>query len=178
LFCGEFKISANPRRYGAAGIVQYGFFPTKEVLIHFLEKSKLKEDPLKRLLTWKTTVMDTKQVKTGDFIGYGTSFMASQPMKIATIPVGYSQGFSRSLSNLGRVLIRGQRVPVIGIVNMNMMTVDITGLDGVEKGDEVVLIGKQGDLEIGVSSFSEFSNQINYEILTRLPADIPRKVVD
>lgn len=160
------------------GIVQYGFFPTKEVLIHFLEKNKLKEDPLKRLLTWKTKVMDTKQVKTGDFIGYGTSFMAGSTMKIATIPVGYSQGFSRSLSNLGRVLIKGHRVPVIGIVNMNMMTVDITGIDGVEKGDEVILIGKQGDLEIGVSSFSEFSNQINYEMLTRLPADIPRKIVD
>ncbi len=160
------------------GIVQYGFFPTKEVLIHFLEKTKLKEDPLRRLLTWKTKVMDTKLVKTGDFIGYGTSFMAGSNMKIATIPVGYSQGFSRSLSNLGRVLIKGQRVPVIGIVNMNMMTVDISGIDGVEKGDEVVLIGKQGELEIGVSSFSEFSKQINYEMLTRLPRDIPRKVVD
>lgn len=160
------------------GIVQYGFFPTKEVLIHFLEKSKLKEDPLKRLLSWKTKVMDTKQVKTGDFIGYGTSFMASQNMKIATIPVGYSHGFSRSLSNLGRVLVRGHRVPVIGIVNMNMLTIDVSGIEVVDKGDEVVLIGRQGDLEIGVSSFSEFSNQINYEMLTRLPVNIPRKVVD
>uniref|UniRef100_UPI0030DDB9B2 alanine racemase n=1 Tax=uncultured Planktosalinus sp. TaxID=1810935 RepID=UPI0030DDB9B2 len=159
------------------GIVQYGFFPTKEVLIHFLEKIKMKEDPLQRLLSWKSKVMDIKQVKTGDFIGYGTSFMAGTDMKIATIPVGYSQGFSRSLSNQGRVLINGQRAPVIGVVNMNMMTVDVTHLDSVEKGDEVVLIGKQGDLEIGVSSFSEFSNQINYEMLTRLPAEIPRKVV-
>lgn len=160
------------------GIVQYGFFPTKEVLIHFLEKSKIKEDPLRRILTWKTRVMDVKHVKTGDFIGYGTSYMAGHPMKIATIPVGYSQGFSRSLSNHGRVLIRGQRVPVIGVVNMNMMTVDVTLLDAVEKGDEVVLIGNQGELEIGVSSFSEFSNQINYEMLTRLPAEIPRMMVD
>ncbi len=159
------------------GIVQYGFFPNKEVLIHFLEKSKLKEDPLKRLLSWKSSVMDLKQVKTGDFVGYGTSFMAGQEMKIATIPVGYSDGFSRSLSNQGRVLINGQRVPVIGVVNMNMITVDVTHLDNIEKGDEVVLIGKQGDLEIGVSSFSEFSNQINYEMLTRLPAEIPRMVV-
>lgn len=160
------------------GIVQYGFFPTKEVLIHFLEKSKLKEDPLKRLLSWKSKVMDVKNVKTGDFVGYGTSFMAGQAMKIATIPVGYSHGFSRSLSNQGRVLINGQRVPVIGVVNMNMITVDVTHLDTIEKGDEVVLIGKQGEMEIGVSSFSEFSNQINYEMLTRLPAAIPRIMVD
>lgn len=160
------------------GIVQYGFFPTKEILIHFLERTKLKEDPLRRLLSWKSNVMDIKQVKTGDFIGYGTSFMAGNDMRIATIPVGYSHGFSRALSNLGRVLIKGQRVPVIGVVNMNMMTVDVTHLGVVEKGDEVVLIGKQGNLEIGVSSFSEFSNQINYEMLTRLPAEIPRKIVD
>jgi len=160
------------------GIIQYGFFPTKEVLIHFLEKSKLLEDPLKRLLRWKTKVMDVKKVKTGEFVGYGTSFMAGNAMKIATIPVGYSHGFSRSLSNQGRVLINGQRAPVIGVVNMNMMTVDVTHFDSIEKGDEVVLIGKQGDLEIGVSSFSEFSNQINYEMLTRLPQSIPRILVD
>ncbi|MCR9182000.1 MAG: alanine racemase [Flavobacteriaceae bacterium] len=160
------------------GIVQYGFFPTKEVLIHFLEKTKMKEDPLRRLLSWKSKVMDVKQVKIGDFIGYGTSFMAGTDMKIATIPVGYSHGFSRSLSNQGRVLINGQRVPVIGVVNMNMITVDVTHLDTVEKGNEVVLIGNQGDLEIGVSSFSEYSNQINYEMLTRLRADIPRILVD
>jgi len=160
------------------GIVQYGFFPTKEVLIHFLEKTKLKEDPTKRLLSWKSKVMGIKHVKTGDFIGYGTSFMAGTDMKIATIPVGYSHGFSRSLSNQGRVLINGQRVPVIGVVNMNMMTVDVTHLEHIEKEDEVVLIGKQGELEIGVSSFSEYSNQINYEMLTRLREDIPRILVD
>ena len=159
------------------GIVQYGFFPTKEVLIHYLEKSEIKEDPLQRLLKWKTKVMDVKHIKTGDFVGYGTSYMASTPMKIATIPVGYSHGFSRTLSNQGRVLIAGQRVPVIGVVNMNMMIVDVTSIDEVSKNDEVVLIGRQGELEIGVASFSEFSNQINYEMLTRLPNELPRKIV-
>src|SRR5690606_5663058 len=154
-----------------------GFFPTKEVLIHYLEKNEIKEDPLQRLLKWKTKVMDVKHIKTGDFVGYGTSYMASTPMKIATIPVGYSHGFSRTLSNQGRVLIAGQRVPVIGVVNMNMMIVDVTSIDEVFKNDEVVLIGRQGELEIGVASFSEFSNQINYEMLTRLPNELPRKIV-
>lgn len=160
------------------GIVQYGFFPNKEVLIEYLTKKKVTENPLKRLITWKSKVMDVKPVKTGEFIGYGTSFLANSDMKIAVIPVGYSNGFSRSLSNSGRVLINGQRVSVIGIVNMNMITVDISQVEDVKKGDEVVLIGKQGDLEIGVSSFSEISNQVNYEMLTRLPSDIPRIVVD
>ncbi|MBI1223418.1 MAG: alanine racemase [Bacteroidetes bacterium] len=160
------------------GIIQYGFFPTNEVLIEYLAKRKVSNNPLKRLISWKSRVMDVKDVKTGEFIGYGTSYLAGHPMKIAIVPIGYGQGFSRSLSNQGRVLIRGQRVPVIGTVNMNMLTIDITRLGGVELGDEVVLIGKQGDLEISVASFGELSDQLNYELLTRLPMDIPRLIVD
>ena len=88
-------------------------------------------------------------------------------------------GFSRNLSNQGIVLINVQRVSVVGTVNMNMITVDVSYLvNSVEKGDEVVLIGKQGDLEISVSSFSEYSEQVNYELLTRLPENLPRLVVD
>ncbi len=160
------------------GIVQYGFFPTREVLIEYLTKKNTKVNPLQRLLTWKTRIMDVKAVKAGEFVGYGTSYLANSDKVIATIPVGYSHGFSRSLSNQGRVLIHGQRISVIGMVTMNMITVDVTDVENVSIGDEVVLIGKQGDLEISVSSFSEYSDQINYELLTRLPADLPRTVVD
>ena len=158
------------------GILQYGFFPSPEVLVDFLGKRKIKHYPLKRIISWKSKVMDVKSIKTGEFVGYGTSFMANHPIRIATVPIGYSHGFSRSLSNQGRVLIGGQRVNVIGMVNMNMLSVDITDLENVKKGDEVVLIGNQGDQEISVSSFSQYSDQINYELLTRLPANIPRKV--
>jgi alanine racemase len=160
------------------GILQYGFFPSQEVLIEYLTRQKKTEYPLKRLISWKTKVMDVKQVKAGEFIGYGTSFLASNDMSVASIPVGYSHGFSRSLSNQGRVLIHGQRTSVVGTVNMNMTLVDITNLEGVKKGDEVVLIGYQGDLEISVSSFGNFSDQLNYELLTRLPSNIPRKVIE
>lgn len=160
------------------GILQYGFFPSREVLIDYLGKHEEDHYPLERILSWKSKVMDIKHVKSGEFIGYGTSYLANGDMKIAIVPVGYSHGFSRSLSNQGRVLIRGQRTSVIGMVNMNAMTVDITQVDGVELGDEVVLIGKQGDLEISVSSFGQFSDQVNYELLTRLPNDIPRLIVD
>ncbi len=160
------------------GIIQYGFFPNKEVLIEYLTKKIETTNPLRRLITWKSQVMDVKKVKTGEFVGYGTSFLANSDLKIAIIPVGYAHGFSRNLSNQGIVLINGQRVSVIGTVNMNMITVDVTQVNSVEKGDEVVLIGKQGDLEISVSSFSEFSEQVNYELLTRLPENLPRFVVD
>ena len=99
-------------------------------------------------------------------------------MKIAIVPVGYAHGYSRSLSNMGRVLIRGQRLAVVGVVNMNLMIVDLEKLQNAEIGDEVVLIGKQGEQEISVASFGEMSNQLNYELLTRLPINIPRKVVE
>lgn len=160
------------------GILQYGYWPTKETLISYLGGKKKKSDPLKRIISWKSKIMSTKDVKTGEFIGYGTTYLAARPMKIAIIPVGYGHGFSRSLSNQGRVLIHGKRLAVIGLVNMNLMAVDVTNIAGIKKGDEVVLIGRQGDLEISVSSFAELSDQLNYELLTRLSRNIPRYVVD
>lgn len=160
------------------GILQYGFFPSREVLIEHITKKKMTDYPLHRLISWKTKVMDIKQVKTGDFIGYGNSYFANSDMVVASVPVGYGHGFSRSLSNQGRVLIHGNRAGVVGTVNMNMVLVDVTNIEGVKKGDEVVLIGRQGDMELSVASFSEYSEQVNYELLTRLPANIPRRVID
>ena len=160
------------------GILQYGFFPTQETLIQYLKDNKTHQDPLKRVLSWKSKIMTIKDVEAGEFIGYGTSFLASQNMKIAIVPVGYAHGYSRSLSNMGRVLIRGERMAVVGVVNMNLMIIDLEKMNSAEIGDEVILIGKQGNQEISVASFGEMSNQLNYELLTRLPTAIPRKIVD
>jgi alanine racemase len=99
-------------------------------------------------------------------------------MTVATIPIGYSHGYSRSLSNQGRVLINGHRCIVVGSVNMNMMTVDVTHLESVKKDNEVVLIGSQNDISISVASFSDYSNQLNYELLTRISKTIPRKTIE
>ncbi len=156
------------------GILQYGFWPSAETFLAVEHSLSQKPDPLQRLLTWKSTVMNVKSVKKGEYIGYGSSYLAAHDMTTAAVPVGYSHGFSRSLSNAGRALIHGERVPVIGVVNMNVMMLDITFIESVQAGDEVVLIGEQGDLSISVSSFSEYSDQMNYELLTRLPLDIPR----
>jgi alanine racemase len=95
---------------------------------------------------------ECKNVKIGEFIGYGTSFLAERKMKVASIPIGYSHGYSRSLSNQGRVLIKEQCI-VVGSVNMNMMTVDVTNLESVKKDDEVVLIGSQNEISISIASF-------------------------
>lgn len=159
------------------GIMQYGFWSSRETFINYLSDKTDKTDPLKRVITWKSRIMTTQMVRPGEFIGYGTSYMAENDTKIGIVPVGYAHGFSRSLSNQGRVLINRQRIGVIGMVNMNMLIVDITNIPESKVGDEVVLIGKQGDLEISVSSFGELSAQLNYELLTRLPQDIPRIVI-
>ena len=159
------------------GILQYGFWPSTETFIHYITKRKNKQTPIERILSWKSTIMSIKTIGKGEFVSYGTTFLSEKEMSIATIPVGYSHGYARSLSNMGRVLINGARISVIGIVNMNMILVDVTDLPNVKKGDEVILIGKQNDLEITVASFSELSNQLNYELLTRLPKEIPRKII-
>ncbi|MFO8067040.1 MAG: alanine racemase [Bacteroidales bacterium] len=159
------------------GIIQYGFWPSQETYIHQFKKNKVNESSLKRLISWKSEVMTIKHVEPGDFVGYGTSYMANKRLKIAIIPVGYANGFSRSLSNTGRVLIGGKRVPVVGTVTMNTMSVNVTDVKNVEKGDEVVIIGKQGRLSISISSFCEMSDQLNYQLLARLPGNIPRTIV-
>ena len=161
------------------GIMQYGFWPSVETYIGKIKPTSiLHEDPLQRVISWKSKVMSIKHVKQGEYVGYGTSYLATTDMTVASVPVGYGHGFTRSLSNTGRALIRETRVSVIGTVNMNMILLDISQVDHVEKGDEVVLIGKQGKMEISVSSFSEYSDQLNYELLTRLPHDIPRYVTN
>jgi alanine racemase len=159
------------------GIVQYGFWPSEEVRIHNTLTSKDKNfehRALKRVLKWESQIMSIEHVEPGEFISYGNFFQATKKTKIATVPVGYSQGYRRSLSNLGWVLVKGKKAPVIGMVNMSVMIINVTSIPLAKKGDTVVLIGKQGKHEITVASFSEISNLVNYEVLTRLPERIPR----
>lgn len=159
------------------GIMQYGFWPSVETFIHYISRGTNKVDPLNRILSWQSKIMSIKEIKTGEFIGYGISFLTQSDIKTALIPIGYASGYSRSLSNKGRVLIRGQRCSVIGIVNMNMIIADISNVSNAEVGDEVVMIGKQEDLEIKVSAFSDISDQLNYEVLTHLSERIERITV-
>ncbi|MBD3636423.1 MAG: alanine racemase [Crocinitomicaceae bacterium] len=160
------------------GIMQYGLWPSKEVKMAYVVRENIIEDPLKPVLSWKSKVMSTKYVKMGEYIGYGSSLLAEQDMRIATVPVGYADGFARSLSNQGKVLIAGHRLDVISIVNMNLFVVDISNVDEIQEGDEVVMIGDQEDQSVSVASFSDFSSQLNYELLTRLPNDIPRIITN
>ncbi len=161
------------------GIAQYGFWPSMETKMHNLlsEESKFTRDPLKHVLSWKTRIMSIKSVEKGNFINYGINYLCVKAMRLATIPVGYHHGYSKSLGSSGHVLIHGKRAEVVGSINMNMFLVDITHIPAAQCGDEVVLIGKQGDLNITVASFAELTKVINYELLSRLPQQIPRIVI-
>lgn len=160
------------------GIAMFGFWPSRETYMHVLKENReYVKDPLRRVLSWKSEIMNTKWVEEGEFIGYGNIFLTSSRMRIATVPVGYTHGFARNLTNTGYVLINGERARVVGLVNMNMITVDISDMPKSRKGDEVVLIGAQDGQYITVASFSEMTNNLNYEVLTRLPHDLPRKIL-
>ncbi len=158
------------------GIMQYGFWSSPETFIHYCQKANTTIDPLQRVLKWESKIMAIKKVKTGEFVGYGNSYLAQHDITTALIPIGYSGGYTRSLSNKGRVLIGGTRCGIIGVVNMNMIIADVTSLEDVEVGAPVVLIGKQGKLELKVQAFSNISEELNYEILAHLPHNIERKV--
>jgi alanine racemase len=161
------------------GIAQYGFWPSQETRMQFMiANGNRRNVKLQRVLSWHSRVINLKTVPAGKFVGYGNSYLTSQKTRIAAIPVGYHHGIERNQSNLGHVLIRGLRCPIVGIINMNMMSVDVTHVPGVKVGDETVIIGHQGDDEITVGAFGNRINDLNYETLARLDSRIKRVVVD
>jgi alanine racemase len=126
------------------------------------------------VLSFKTQVMQVRTVQRGCSVGYGNSFTASRDSRVATLSVGYADGLMRALSNCGYVLIRGQRLPIVGKISMDLALVDATEATNVEVGDEAVLIGKQGDQEIRVEELASLVQSIPYEFLTRIGARVPR----
>jgi len=161
-----------------AGIIAYGFWPTRETYMQFILGNHERIDPLKRAISWKSEIMSLKNVPEGEFIGYGYNFQAPHDMQVAIVPVGYANGYSRMLSNNGHVLVKGNRADVIGTVNMNMILINTSDIHEVQCGEEVVLLGKQEENEITVASFSEMNNSMNYELLSRLPERIERVVIE
>ncbi|MFH6982148.1 alanine racemase [Marinoscillum luteum] len=160
------------------GVAQYGFWPSPDIYYMHMQAGEAKGNgSLKRLFTWKTDVMDVRDVDAGEFIGYGTAYQATQDMKVAVLPLGYSNGYPRGQSNRGFVLIKGKKAPIIGLINMNLFMVDISHISNVEVGDEVVLVGRQQNNTINISSFTQLTQLLNNEMLSRLPSAIPRRIV-
>ena len=158
------------------GILTYGLWPSTEMELTYKIKHDTQTSPLARVLSWKSKITDISFVKSGEFIGYGNSYLAETDMKIASVPVGYGYGFNRSLSNTGRVIVNGVRLSVVGIVNMNMFLIDASNVD-ISINDEVIIIGRRADKSINVKHFGNLSDTLNYELLTRIDKAIPRILV-
>ena len=136
--------------------------------------------PLKPVMSLTSRVVAVKGLRPGEAVGYGSRFSSSAPATIAVVPAGYADGLDLRLEGRGHVLIRGRRVPIIGAVSMDMMTVDVTTLDDVQPGDEAVIIGRQGSepwQQIDVREMAAAIGTIPYEIVCRVGARIERQYV-
>lgn len=157
------------------GISMYGMWPSKETLITALIRRN-GNISLKPALTWKTHIAQVKKIVPGDTVGYGRTHHVTREGKMAILPIGYADGYFRALSNRSLVLIRGMEAPVIGRICMNMCMVDVSHIKDAAMGDEVVLIGRQGDKEITADHLAELCGTINYEITSTINPLIPRVV--
>jgi alanine racemase len=133
---------------------------------------------LEPVMRWCTTITRLKELPAGHAVGYGATFHTARSSRIATIPVGYADGYDRLFSNRGIALVRGQRVPVIGRVSMDLVTLDVTDLADVAVGDEVVLLGRQGADELSAEELAAKLGTISYEVLCNVSARVPRVYLD
>ena len=150
--------------YSRPGIILYGLSPDGE----FPAKG------LTPVMTLKTVVSMVKDIPPGAAVSYSRNFVADKAMRVATLPVGYADGYPRLLSSRGQVLINGTRCPILGNVCMDQMIVDVTHVDGVSQGDEVVLFGQQGSERIHVEEISTLAGTINYETVCLIGRRVPR----
>ena len=147
------------------GIAVYGLSPNQPL------DGRL---PLKPVMELKSVIAHVKEVEEGDSISYGRTYQAPGKRRIATVCVGYADGYHRCLSNRSRVLVRGQFAPVVGRVCMDQMMVDVTGIDGVKEGDIVTLFGEDGGNFLPVEEIAELSGTVNYELVCVVGRRVPR----
>ncbi len=148
------------------GIILYGCYPSPLFASDLLQ--------LRPVLSFKSKIIFCKEVPPGTTISYGCTYRTSRPTRIATVPAGYADGYHRSLSNRGEVLVRGKRAPIVGRICMDQFMIDVTAVDGAKEGDEVVLYGRQGNGEITVDEVAGKLGTINYELLCNVGKRVPR----
>ncbi|MFI5274891.1 MAG: alanine racemase, partial [Ktedonobacterales bacterium] len=147
------------------GIAIYGLAPSDDVRL---------PEGFRPALSFKTQVAQVKWIPAGEGISYGATYVTREATRIAVLPVGYADGFRRAPANWGEVLLRGQRAPLVGRVCMDQCIVDVTHIAGVQPGDEVVLIGRQGDDELTAEAVARRLGTISYEVVAELLARVPR----
>lgn len=152
-----------------AGITLYGLRPSANI--------NLKEHHLKPVLSFYSSIVFVKDVPAGFPVSYGSTFVSYKDMRIATVPIGYGDGYPRSLSGKGYVLVRGQKAPILGRICMDQMMIDVTHIPEVVEGDKVTLIGRDGDQKITADELGELSGRFNYELVCDLGNRIPRHYI-
>jgi len=161
------------------GISQYGLWPSPNTFVSFrTEHSEMEGKVLHPVLSWKARVGQVKTVPAYHSIGYGCTYQTTRKTKLAVLPVGYADGYCRSLGNLAYVLLSGRRAAVRGRICMNMTMIDVTDIDGIAPGDEAVLIGKQGEEIVSANQLAALAGTIHYEFVTRINRQIPRFIVN
>ena len=150
------------------GLMLYGEYPAEAL------RARTSLEPV---LTWKTSITHLKKVDPGQAVSYGGTWTAPRESLIATLPVGYADGYSRHMSNRGEVLVRGKRARIVGTVCMDMCMVDVTAVPGVSMHDEVVLLGRQGEEAVTAQELAQKCDTIPYEVLCGVGARVPRAVV-
>ena len=130
--------------------------------------------PLRPVLSLHSHIVYVKELQKGQTVSYGSKFVADKPTKVATIPLGYGDGYPRSLSSKGYVLIRGRKAPILGRVCMDQFMVDVTQIPEAKEGDLVTLIGQNGEEIITANDLGELSGRFNYELVCDLNQRLPR----
>jgi alanine racemase len=156
------------------GISLYGHWPSKETYLSWLLAHGRDSLRLQPALAWRARVGQVKNVAEGSPIGYGLTYRPTRDSRIAVLPVGYSDGYPRALSNRSRVVIHGRPAPVVGRVAMNITLVDVTDVHGVREGDVATLIGTDGSERVTAEELADLAGTINYELLARLSPLTPR----
>ena len=149
-----------------AGIILYGYYPSEQV-----NKENL---ALRNVMTVKTRVCHVKELDKDMYVSYGRTFKTSKKSIIATLPIGYGDGYSRLLSGKAKVIINGKLVPVVGRICMDQCMIDVTDVGEVKVGDEVIILGHDGDLKFNADDMAEAMGTINYEVLCMIKQRIPR----
>ena len=150
------------------GIILYGIRPSKDITLC---------DEIKPVLTWKTVVSMVREIEKGDTVGYGRTFRAEHTMRIAVLPTGYADGYNRKIARDGYVLLKGKRAPILGSICMDQMMVDVSEIDHVEIGDEVVLLGRDGEETLTAEQLGDWCGTIPYEIICGISARVERLAI-
>ena len=152
-----------------AGIILYGYYPSNEV-----KKENLS---IKPSLTLKAKIAHVKELESGMYISYNRTFKTSRKSKIATIPIGYADGYIRTLKHDAKVIVNGQLAPIVGNICMDQFMIDVTDIDDVKSGDEVILLGESNGIKFNADDLAKCMGSINYEVLCLLKKRVPRAYI-